>query len=254
MKQKLSILQIIGLVLCAVPVLFWIYHGIRHLLFGNALFTWSYALLFFLIPGLTAALLWLLILWRKKVWVRVLLAVLILVPLSFLWFFTVILGTFREQTVLTGAEALSSYAQNTYPEGMPTDPGSPTEVLFAAHTKQFAIFRSDCHTLILTYSPEEYAARTAELDRQDSFHTEPLSTHYHTPEIPLYPEFSWGNWYFRYLNMDGTDLDYPKEMILAGVNDTEHAISYLFFTDFDMDYIPSHEEFLLDECGWNYLP
>ena len=254
MKSKRSPWQIAGLIASAVPTLFLAFHGIRNLFTGNALFTPFFAVVFFVLPVVATVLLWCLILWRKKVWVRLILAVLILALLSSIWFFTVVLGTFREQTVLTGTEALASYAEKSYPDGMPDDFGSPTDVQFVAHTKVCALFRADSDTLILTYAPEEYAARTAELDRQAIFHTEPLPTHYHTPEIPLYPEFSWDNWYFRYLNMDGTDLDYPKEMILVGINDAEYAISYVYFRDVDLDYIDSHEEFLLNECGWQYLP
>ena len=254
MKQRLSLWQLIGLIVSAMPALFFAYKGIKHLFFGNALYTPSFAFVFFVLPTIAAALAWLLILWRKKVWVRVTLAVLTLLPLFFFWTFILLLGTFHSQTVVTGAEALSAYAETSYSAVMPDELGSPTDVTFVTHTLECAIFRADSNTLLLTYSPEAYTAQTACLNSQSIFHTEPFPVLSSAPADPLPPEFTWEGWYFRYLSEDQTTLSYPSELILVGTNDAECAITYVYFKDIDLDYIDSHEEFLLNECGWQYLP
>ena len=257
MKRKLTLWQLLGLVAASAPILYFSVPAIHGLLFGSPMFTLSYGITFLILPLVTSVLLYALVLWRKKkVLTRVILAAVVLVLAYFALIFSVLIGDFRNQSIYSGGEALSHYAGLAYPEGMPSAEslGAPDDALFMYYRRSCAIFRSDCDSLILTYSPEEYAARTAELDRQDLFHTKPLSTQFHTPEVPLYPEFDWEGWHLRYLKMDGTPLCYPTEMVLVGTNDRESSIAWIYFTDFDLDWISSHEDFLLEDCGWQHLP
>lgn len=257
MKRKLTLWQILALVAASVPVLYFSVPAIYGLLFGSPMFTLSYGITFLLLPLITSVLLYALVLWRKKkVLTRVFLAAVVLGLAYFTLIFSTLIGDFRNQSIYSGEEALSHYDELAYPEGMPSSDslGTPADALFMYYRRSCAIFRSDCDSLILTYTPEEYDARTAELDQQELFHTKPLSTQFHTPEVPLLPEFHWEDWHLRYLNMDGTTLCYPKEMILVATNDRESSIAWIYFTDLELDWISSHEDFLLEDCGWQYLP
>ena len=255
MKSKLSLWQIVGLIASTAPVLYLTVPALHNLFFGSSMFTFSFGITFLILPLITSMLLWGLVLWRKKIWIRIILAVVVLALAYFSLIFSTLVGDFRNQTIHSGQDALTHYAGLAYPEGMP-DPeslGSPVDTVFVSYRLSCAIFISDCDSLILTYPPEEYAARTAELNRQDIFHTEPLSS----SEDPLPPEFTWEGWHFRYLKMgskfSSENLTYPSRMILIGTNDAESAICYLYFNDFDLDYISSHEEFLLNYCGWKFI-
>ena len=48
-------------------------------------------------------------------------------------------------------------------------------------------------------------------------------------------------------------LDYPKRMFFVITNDTTREIGYLYFHDFDLDYIISMTDHILNDCGWKYI-
>ena len=56
---------------------------------------------------------------------------------------------------------------------------------------------------------------------------------------------------FQMLSLSEYGLYYPKEMVFIGVSEEDNAIAYVYYYDFDLDYISqSFPDFLIEECGW----
>ena len=53
------------------------------------------------------------------------------------------------------------------------------------------------------------------------------------------------------LSLEAYDLYYPKELVFVGVSQSRNEIAFIYFYDFDLDYIDrSFADFLIEDCGW----
>ena len=68
----------------------------------------------------------------------------------------------------------------------------------------------------------------------------------------------WGSLHFQYdsfafnvLDVNKYDLTYPKKLVFVGFSDKKQEIAYVYYYNFDLDFIDtSFGEFLKEECGW----
>ena len=254
MKQKMTRWQRVGFCAAALLPTIWLLLGLLMVL-GGSVFTLSFILAHLLVPVLTIALLYRAIRRNEYALDRVVFSILILAGAFILAIFLMTGGHFSIYDHADGESALEMYESDIgHYDLMPeaTDLGNPEQIEYHYFYNQIAtFFDSDCYTLICTYSPEDYAAMTTELEDRYTFHTEPLDA----GETDLPPLYTLDSYEFRFLDMasDTYHLMYPKTMILIGTNDETHEIVWSYYDDDDLDYIPDPEEFLLEDCGWKFI-
>ena len=254
MKQKMTGRQKVGFCAAALLPTIWLLLGLLMVL-GGSVFTLSFILAHLLVPVLTIALLYRAIRRNEYALDRVVFSILILAGAFILAIFLMTSGHFSIYDHAKGQDALDLYEKDIgHYDLMPeaTDLGDPEQIEYHYFFNQIAtFFDSDCYTLICTYSPEDYATMTAELEDRYTFHTEPLDA----GETDLPPLYTLDGYEFRFLEMhtDTYHLMFPKTMILIGTNDETHEIVWSCYDDDDLDYIPDPEEFLLEDCGWKYI-
>ena len=117
------------------------------------------------------------------------------------------------------------------------------------------LFISDVHTIICQYGEEEYEAQKAYIEENYVFETEDYrdysrenEEHYFSPTAEI------DGFTFRYLDSSNYEyFYYPKYMVFIGTNDQTHEIAYIDFYDIDLDYLPSLDEFITGDCGWEHV-
>ena len=126
------------------------------------------------------------------------------------------------------------------------------------HQRIFLLFESDAYTLRASYSAEEYEKQKEQLNTyvfQENFiddsGSEPM-------EVETF--FELDGFAFRMLSLDDYDdecdplkiaLEYPKHMVFVGACDEKREIAFVYYYDFDLDYIDDpFPKFLSEECGW----
>lgn len=255
MKQKMTCWQKAGLIAAGLIPLLWLLMSLILLISGVSVLTLSFAVTYLALPALCLLGLWLTIRsgWKSGVkWVLSFLILVITVLLTMLGMFS---GHFSIYDHAEGEDAISMYEEDIGSSNdlMPetADLGEPEHIEYHYFYNQIAIFDSDCYTLICTYTPDNYAAMSAQLDTRYTFHTAPLLAG--DAEIP--PLYTLDGYEFLFLEM-GTDtypLTFPHYMILVGTNDETYEIVWSYYDDDDLDYIPAPVEFLLEDCGWKFI-
>ena len=254
MKQKMTGRQKVGFCAAALLPTIWLLLGLLMVL-GGSVFTLSFILAHLLVPVLTIALLYRAIRRNEYALDRIVFSILILAGAFILAIFLMTSGHFSIYDHAKGQDALDLYEKDIgHYDLMPeaTDLGNPEQIEYHFFFNQIAtFFDSDCYTLICSYSPDDYATMTAELEDRYTFHTEPLDA----GETDLPPLYTLDGYEFRFLEMhtDTYHLMYPKTMILIGTNDETHEIVWSCYDDDDLDYIPDPEDFLLEDCGWKFI-
>ena len=254
MKQKMSRWQRVGFCAAALLPTIWLLLGLLMVL-GGSVFTLSFILAHLLVPVLTIALLYRAIRRNEYALDRIVFSILILAGAFILAIFLMTSGHFSIYDHAKGQDALDLYEKDIgHYDLMPeaTELGNPEQIEYHYFFNQIAtFFDSDCYTLICSYSPDDYATMTAELEDRYTFHTEPLDA----GETDLPPLYTLDGYEFRFLEMhtDTYHLMYPKTMILIGTNDETHEIVWSCYDDDDLDYIPDPVDFLLEDCGWKYI-
>lgn len=211
-------------------------------------------LTFFLLPGLTFGICFLMIRSRKKLWLKWLVCILALFLFVQATVYLIILGPYREREYWTGNDALAKYQESAalFPYAIP-DIGQPDALEFQFYFKLFGIFfDTETYTLICHYTEPDYLAQKEHLEQTYRFHTEPLYGH---ENATLPAEHETDGYLFRFLSFDREEygLEYPKYMTLLGFSDDTHEIVYLYFDDDDLDYISSWDSFLTTDCGWDHI-
>ena len=254
MKQKMTGRQKVGFCAAALLPTIWLLLGLLMVL-GGSVFTLSFILAHLLLPAAALLLLRRTIRSNKHAAWKWVLSIVILCLSILLDVMLMGAGHFSIYDHAKGQDALDLYEKDIgHYELMPeaTDLGNPEQIEYHYFFNQIAtFFDSDCYTLICTYSPEDYATMTAELEDRYTFHTQPLDA----GETDLPPLYTLDGYEFRFLEMhtDTYHLMYPKTMILIGTNDETHEIVWSCYDDDDLDYIPDPEDFLLEDCGWKYI-
>lgn len=254
--MRMTLGQKIGLFAGGLVPALWLLSGLVLWLIGSSVPTVSYVLTYLMVPAVCLAVLYRIIrkgwhpLWRWIACIAALGAALFVGSQLMLW------GHFSLYDCTTSEDGLEFYEEDIgiSSANMPeiSELGQPERIEYHYFYNQIALFfDSDCYTLICAYSPGDYAEMTAALDERYTFHTEPLDA----GETELEPLYALNGYRFRFLEMetDTYHLNYPHSMTLIGTNDETREIVWSYYSDDDLDYIPSPEDFLLDDCGWKYI-
>ena len=254
MKSKMTRWQKVGFFVAGLVPALWLGLGLFMLL-GGAVLTVTYVLVHLLLPVLTLVWLYRVIRRNADTTDRIVFSVLILVGAVILAVVIMFRGHFSIHDHAEGENALQMYESDIgqydlMPEE--ADLGQPEKIEYHYFYNQWAIFESDCYTLICAYTPEDYSAMCEELDSRFTFHSEFLNAGEGRRLPPLY---TLDGYEFRFLDMDSDiyRLMYPKSMVLIGTNNETHEIVWSYYDDDDLDWIPDPQEFLLEDCGWKYI-
>lgn len=255
MKGKFAFTKgrLIGFICCALLPVFAITLGIL-MLTKSVLFNVGFAITYFLIPLITAALLAWCIFAGSKTLRKVILSGVILVLFAVLFVWSFIFTGFVQVKHYEGTEAEMQYAAVKNENAlMPelSEIGQSTDIEYHNVFTAFFVFSAETDYLICCYTPDEYEIKKAELETDYAFQEEIITGDYSNCE----PSVEIDGYQFRLLSVDeykGT-IYYPKNLVLIGFSDATKEIVYVVFEDFDLDYISSLKDFITDDCGWKYI-
>lgn len=254
--MKMTRWQWLGLIAAGLIPGVWLILGLILWLLGASVPTFSYVFTYLLLPATVLVLLWRIV---RKGWNpgwRAFACIALLIGAVWLTTKCMAVGHFSIYDHAEGEDGLAMYERDIgasnplLPEVV--DLGAPEQIEYHYFYNQWVtFFRSDCYTLICTYSPEDYAAMTGALESQYVFHSAPL----YAGETTLEPLYELDGYRFRFLQMDGEayDLRFPKDMVLVGTNDETREIVWSYYYDDDLDSIDKPKDFLLEDCGWKYI-
>lgn len=113
--------------------------------------------------------------------------------------------------------------------------------------KDYFIFQSDAYTLRAKYSEEMFDKQTNYIENNYVFQETVLENGEETAETT----FKLDTFEFQMLSLSEYNLYFPKQIVFVGISEEENEIAFVFFDDFDLDYIDkSFSDFLIEECGW----
>ena len=110
--------------------------------------------------------------------------------------------------------------------------------------KSMILFESDSIALIVDYDNEIYEAEKSKLDEKYTFLKEKVkSTYDETKYFIPENEFSINTYNFRVIDSSqSSNIEFPKSFGIIGTSDEKKSIAYLYFYDFDLDYIGEENE------------
>lgn len=112
------------------------------------------------------------------------------------------------------------------------------------YNKETALwYKSDAMTLVVEYDDETYKSEKEKLSTKYTYLSEKIPFDdeglYIIPEY----EFSINSYKFKVVKeSDKDNTDYPKSFGMIGTSDEKKSIAYLYFYDFDLDYIGNKDE------------
>ena len=111
------------------------------------------------------------------------------------------------------------------------------------------IFQSDAYVLRATYSKDIFDRQKDSILNNYSFQETVIDYGEKTTEKET--NFEFDGFKFQMLSLEEYNLYYPKQIVFVGISEKNNEIAFVFFDDFDLDYIgDSFKDFLVDECGW----
>lgn len=147
-----------------------------------------------------------------------------------------------EPKYLDSGNRIDTYAKKFMPaiEDLPTSQA----VSYQYNRASIIIFETETLTLVVKYDEEIYKKEKEKLTEKYKFLDHKVISDYDKEKyyIPEY-QFSINNYKFKVADeSDSYKAEYPKSFGMIGISDEEKSIAYLYFYDYDLDYIQSDEE------------
>lgn len=244
--KRLLVFLLLSLIPLAVIVF-----GIVMLILGG-LFSGALPVTCFYIPTAIIVLLWLIVNTKGSSYSRIALLVTALVILLFALFLYKLVGDFEGIHRYEGDKAIKCYSEIQKPM-MPSidELGKVSKYEYYNYYCSYAFFSSETYTLICQYDNYEYEVQKAKLNEKYIFQKEPL----HSQWLEFEPKAKIGDYNFTMLSIEGEyeKLYYPQQMVMIATNNKTKEIVYLFFEDYDLDYIESFDHFVTSICGWKHI-
>ena len=244
--KRLLVFMLLSLIPFAIIVF-----GISMLFLGG-LFSGALPVTCFYIPIAIIGLLWLIVNTKENSYSRIALLVTALVILLLVLFLYKLVGDYEGLRCYEGDEAIERYSEIQKPM-MPSidDVGKASKYEYYNYFCSYAVFSSETYTLICQYDNYEYEVQKAKLDKKYIFQTK----HLYSQWLEFEPKAKIGDYSFKLLSIEGEyeELYYPQQMVVIATNDKTREIVYLFFEDYDLDYIESFREFVYYWCGWTHI-
>lgn len=225
--------------------LFVFYLSVR-LLVRHTVVNISFALTFILVPALAWILLYLTVFSNKKAIAKAFLSVCILAVSAVLFLGLISFGCFEKHVCHKNEKVEEAYSEieSIYLPKL-SEVGNPISIEYHYHHSSQMIFDSDTDTLICKYDEENYEKQKELLDERYVFQN--------SDGLKAWVPTTIDGYLFRMLSKDEYDLYYPKNIVYIATNDETKEIVYMNYYDDDLDYIESSDEFIKNDCGWNYI-
>lgn len=143
---------------------------------------------------------------------------------------------------LNSGTKIDAHAKNFMPaiEGLP----KYEDISYKYNHFSIILFETDTMTLVVNYDEETYEREKEKLTEKYKFLDQTVVSDFDKNKyyIPEY-EFSINNYDFKVV--DGNDnykAKYPKSFGMIGISDEKKSIAYLYFYDYDLDYIENDNE------------
>ena len=256
-KFRFTVGRLIGFICSALLPSTALAIGIVILAQGGVLLNKGMVITYFLLPTVAMGILALCMFSGCRVWLKVIVSwsvvILFVIAFSFCWI--VGGGGFKQIKRYSGAKLEQQYATVQSDHSlMPSlsDMGQTPNLECYYVYSEYSIFHSETDYLICSYTPEEYAIAKERLETEYIFQQEPIPNENH---VACEPMIEIGDYQFRLLAVEGYDREehymmYPKYLYLIGYSDDAHEIVYIAFEDWDLDYIDSLEDFVVNRCSW----
>lgn len=117
-------------------------------------------------------------------------------------------------------------------------------IKYVSTHKSIILFESDSIALIVNYDDDTYENEKHKLDEDYIFLNEKVKskfdeTKYYIPQN----EFSINSYNFRVIDdTQSSNIEFPKSFGIIGTSDDKKSIAYLYFYDFDLDYIGEEKD------------
>ena len=217
----------------------------------------DYLIPFILIPLIAGWLLERSLFKEEKIIIKTIRSITILCVFSLTFAFSILIAPFDQVKHYEAAEAEQHYIStdriNAYMPKL-SQLGNYSEIDYYSIYQSSLIFYWYTDHLICRYTPEDYVIQKVKLDDEFVFQSKPI---YHYSTDPMWqPSADIDGYHFRILsceNYDDIDYYYPKRIVIIGYSDETYEIVYISYDDTDLDYITSLENFIIDNCGWEYI-
>lgn len=240
-KKSESIRILILLLLCLVP-LYLIINGIIRLANGWLLNS-SIVIIYFLLPLICMLSLFVII--RKiklYIAVKVVLCILIYALFLCLIFYCSFFAVFNHLTSYSGDDALTKYNEKYYEvRGLPliSEFGDFSEIEYHVFDSDMALAEPRADLIICKYDNEHYEYEKEKALAKYIFQDE--------------PKVIVNGYEFRMLSVEKYFDYFPKDVGFIGISDISKEIAFIHYEDVELDYIFSTYEFILDDCGFQYV-
>lgn len=218
-------------------------------------FTFWFFLTFMIVPCVVAGVFAWIMFSRRGVGMKVLLSILIAVP-SVILFACLSIGLPFYSVVPYRGENLQhwySFVKRYYPM-MPylEELGEPEQIELYTSSSLEIFYAGTARHLVCRYESQEYENRKEWLETKYVFQTSEI----YIDDEPYEYSAVVGDYTFRILDTEkyrSNSFDYPTKFMLIGTSDEACEIVYMSVEDLLLEYIPSLEEFILNECCWKYI-
>lgn len=245
-KKQITKKQILAFVLLSIIPILAVLLGLVLLIKANTIINITFLLAFVFLPALAISLFALVTFLVKKLFVKIILSILILALFVGSFLGVDMLGKYEELRKYENDEIKTHYAQHNrlMPELSEITQPKKLEYYDYYSSALMGLFTCDVDALICKYDEDTYSRQKALLEEKYVFQTDAVKGE-PTTEIDGY--------YFRMLSKNEYEMNYPKEVVLFATNDETNEIVYMSFYDYDLDSIDSLDEFILEDCGWQYI-
>lgn len=255
MKQRISLKKVVALLFAILLPVLTIALGVL-MLICDMIFNTAFAITYVILPLVFIGLIVLVVFKVKRTALKWILTILLLGVYVVAFLFSSAFGTYEFLFYEKNADVEEEYAELCKGYSMlPTleEVGAYTEVEYYDYfSSTLGFFSWDAYTLIVHYDSAEYQKQKAFLETKYVFQKEEMKEF----EYSCQPFAEINGYTFRVLDISGeygNQINYPKSLVFIATNEQSQSISYTAFSDADLDYIVSLEEFLLSDCGWKYI-
>ena len=143
---------------------------------------------------------------------------------------------------LNNGTKIDTYAKNFMPaiEDLP----KYQDISYKYNHSSIILFETEAITLVVNYDEETYEKEKEKLTERYKFLNHKVVSDFDKSKyyIPEY-EFSINNYDFKVAEgNDNYEAIYPKSFGIIGISDEKNSIAYLYFYDYDLDYIQKDKD------------
>ncbi|WP_430832772.1 hypothetical protein [Clostridium butyricum] len=118
------------------------------------------------------------------------------------------------------------------------------DIKYVSTHRSMVLFESDSIALIVSYDDDTYENEKSKLDDDYVFLKQEVKSKFDETKYYITEnEFSINSYKFRVIDdTQSSNIEYPKSFGIIGTSDEKNSIAYLYFYDFDLDYIGKEDK------------